>query len=241
MGKLNYRLCRDINHITKKLLEIELSSSDITLWQNHDQNTKYIPLGPISWKIDVKKNVIVINVPEEIGTGLNLKSNKDLYIHSHQQSIVFKSNQFKYNESQILIHIPKVVHLIEKRQSMRFRIAGHQNTLALFKKDSAYSAAQRNDKLFSLSCLDVSECGLALKVKISQLTKYTVGNHLSIREIAGIKLNPINAEILYTKPLEIKGNGQKFFKLGLRLGDKLTREEIARILLNSNLNQDITA
>jgi hypothetical protein len=228
----NYIECRIKEKIIKVLEDLKVEGRQISLWQTaSDASSTRVAFDSYIYSVDKKKNILIIEMDKPI-LSLALSTEHQLYIHGNKQSIVFKSAMFKVKNKKVIVLIPESIMIIDLRDNARFELENKPNKYVLHQKEVGLAGSMKYID-FSIPCIDISQTGIALKLRSTHLTKYHIGDSISLISISEVPiLNNIKATILYVVPYK-NDKGAKYFKAGLNFSETLDEETLSRVLVNS--------
>ena len=228
----NYIECRVKEKIIKVLEDLKVEGRRISLWQTaNSADSKRITFDSFIYSVDAKKNILIIEMEKSI-LSLALNAEHQLYVHGNRQSIVFKSAKFKVKNKKVLVRIPESILIIDLRDNARFELENKPNKYVLHQKEIGLAGSMKF-RDFSIPCIDISQSGIALKLRPTHLTKYHIGDTINLISISEVAiLSDINATILYVIPYQNE-KGVKHFKAGLRFSEPLDEDTLSRILVSS--------
>lgn len=209
--------------------KITSEKQEITFWQNI--NNKRIVYKGYVFDLDPYKKIFIIkSLKNELL--LKLQKGHPVYFHANERSMIFKSEDYVREGSLLILPIPRQVKLNEQRSSVRFNLKKHLLRSVQHQKEVGVPGSGKF-KTFSVNCLDISQTGIALEINSSHLTRYIIGEKIVIKEVAGIPVNNIEAEVIHICPL---GKNKKLFRAGLVFTKTLTPKIIRDILFTGNVS-----
>lgn len=228
MDKGKFRYDSNETIILGLLDKITQDEQIVTFWQN-DDDRRIIYKGYVYDLDPYKKTLILKSVNNE----LLLKLEKDLpiYFHAEERSMIFKSEDYMREGSLLIMPIPKQVKLNENRSAVRFSLKKHLIRSVQHQKEMGLNGSGKF-KTFSVNCIDISQTGIALELNASHLTRYLVGEKIIIKEVAGIAIPNVEAEVIHIVPID---GDKKIFRAGLVFTKALNPKVIRDILFTGNV------
>jgi len=230
MTASNYVECSNKTKIIDVLLEIKRSNGTVSLWQKNNKGKRII-LESYIYDVSPEENAVIIAL-EKPTLSLVLDIKDDIYVHGSEQSLVFKSPKFQVLKKKIYMTIPKVVKIIDLRDSMRFSLESSTLKKVIHLKEKGLQGSEQF-RQHTLDCIDVSQSGMALKLRDSHLTRYHSQDTIKLVSINDVSLEDVEAKLLYIAP-HSRDESVKYFKAGFIFSKILTKEQITAIINNAD-------
>lgn len=221
--KESYRTSVLKKEITDSLIDIQLKSYSIVLWQNQN-GIRTITTAKIK-NVDFATNLILLapysdNDKKTFG---QLKANSTFYLRENAKNLVFKQTKPapQISKDSLQIFIPNAVKLLENRRETRHNLDRHHTTLT-----AKIDITSQN---INVELHNVSLSGMAFFINKKYSRFFFKKDKIKIMRTASYYFaRPIIGEIVYTAT---EYDGAEQIRIGVRFHEKITTDILQTIMI----------
>lgn len=161
--------------ITKVIEDIAKERASLQLWQNKEGESRKTNTG-YTLRFDRSKKEIIFTSKEK---KFDFDLGKVIYCFWEESLMIFKAKVIFMSEYKLAVKIPDYIMTKEKRNSERIDVAKDK----LVVNYHLGSRTKSTNELFpfSTNLLDLSNGGIALLVKVANISKFHVGDQLTLK------------------------------------------------------------
>jgi hypothetical protein len=213
---LNLRVASDPLEILTTINKMYLDRSPVLVWQNVG-NMRILRNCFIS-DVDFANEVIALS-PMGGNKSLDFKKEHTVYIRGNEKSILFKQERARFDGTNVIVDIPPVVRLYEKRVNPRVKLGYFSRHMMHFEK----RINQTNNRLkeFFYPVYDLSVAGTSVCFNPKEQVYFNSGETILIHQLGDFKFpSPIEAQLIYIKKIEFFNDGHRQVRMKMGISFK---------------------
>ncbi len=228
LNEKNSRKSENHPEIVKILNDVKIKRERVLIWQTNVNNQRNINNGFVTG-VDTNLGSISLS-PVKTDQPFDFDKMTSVFLRGDREGILFKQDLIIASPNMLIVKIPEIVNVVEKRNSPRsvYNIFDNRNiVLQKLQVDSEKTLS------FSFQLVNLSNSGVAFNIASQHLPFVKQGRTFEIKEIDGFLLdNPIISKVLYRHKLKYKSGNRmvKAYRVGVKFLSKLSPDILQKIL-----------